>query len=108
MLVGEVRCATTATGCSWKLSGGSQLSSGPTYSSKKPQVFRDTLRRKVVCSTLSRAGRRRRGRLSHQALAGAAAQSASSGPATPSADGRPTARPTASTPAAAGALQIAR
>src|SRR6266545_367764 len=59
MLVGEVRCATTATGCSWKLSGGSQLSSGPTYSSKNAQVFRDTLRRKVVCSTLSRAGRRR-------------------------------------------------
>jgi hypothetical protein len=30
ILVGEVRCATTLAGCSCMLSGGSQLSSGPT------------------------------------------------------------------------------
>ena len=38
MLVGEVRCATTGFGSSWKLSGGSAWSSGATNVSKKRQV----------------------------------------------------------------------
>ena len=40
MLVGEVRCATTGFGSSWKLSGGSIRSSGVTKVSKKRQVLR--------------------------------------------------------------------
>src|SRR4026209_1961549 len=56
MLVGEVRCATTAAGCSWKLSGGSQWSSGPTKVSKNAQVLREITRRKRVCSGARGAG----------------------------------------------------
>ena len=40
MFVGEVRCATTGPGSSWKLSGGSPWSSGPTNVSKNRQVRR--------------------------------------------------------------------
>ena len=47
MFVGDVRCATLATGCSWQLSGGSQWSSGPTKVSKNAQVLRASLRRKM-------------------------------------------------------------
>ena len=43
MLVGEVRWATTPRGDSWKWSGGSQLSVGVTYCSKKSQVARASL-----------------------------------------------------------------
>src|SRR5580765_4094771 len=70
MLVGEVRCARTPTGSSWKLSGGSQWSSGPTKVSKKLQVRRAAARRKRVCSEVSRASRRASGRLAHHAMAG--------------------------------------
>ncbi len=45
MFVGEVREAMTGAGYSWKLSGGSQLSSGPTKSAKKRQVRRADARR---------------------------------------------------------------
>src|SRR5436190_2087657 len=38
MFVGDVRCATTRSGSSWMLSGGSQLSAAPTCVSKNPQV----------------------------------------------------------------------
>ena len=47
MLVGEVREAIAGAGYSWKLSGGSQLSSGPTNSAKKRQVRRADVRRNV-------------------------------------------------------------
>ena len=40
MLVGDVRCATAGAGSSWKLSGGSQWSSGPTNVSKNRHVRR--------------------------------------------------------------------
>ena len=40
MFVGEVRCATTGSGSSWKLSGGRLWSSGPTKVSKYRQVLR--------------------------------------------------------------------
>ena len=45
MLVGEVRCATAAAGCSCTLSGGSQCRRGPTKVSKYAQVRRASLRR---------------------------------------------------------------
>src|SRR5207249_10846064 len=63
ILVGEVRCATFTVGCSCTLSGGSQWSSGPTYVSKYAHVFRASLRRKFVWSTVSLALRRASGRL---------------------------------------------
>ena len=40
MFVGDVRWATTGAGSSWKLSGGSPWSSGPTNVSKNSQVRR--------------------------------------------------------------------
>ena len=49
MLVGEVREATTGTGSSWKLSGGSQCSWAVTKVSKKRQVLRAVRRRKANC-----------------------------------------------------------
>src|ERR1019366_10821328 len=49
MLVGDVREATTGTGSSWKLSGGSQLSCAVTKVSKKRQVLRAVRRRKANC-----------------------------------------------------------
>src|ERR1019366_4902786 len=49
MLVGDVREATTGTGSSWKLSGGSQCSSAVTKVSKKRQVLRAVRRRKANC-----------------------------------------------------------
>ena len=45
MFVGEVREAMAGAGYSWKLSGGSQLSWGPTNSAKKRQVRRADARR---------------------------------------------------------------
>src|SRR5947207_2540507 len=49
MLVGEVRKATTGTGSSWKLSGGSQCSCSVTKVSKKRHVLRAVCRRKANC-----------------------------------------------------------
>ena len=51
MLVGEVRCATTAVGCSWKLSGGNQFDSALTNCSKKSHVFRADLWRNKFCAS---------------------------------------------------------
>ena len=51
MFVGEVRSATSMRKASCELSGGSQLCSGPTRSSKKRQVSRATRRRKSWSST---------------------------------------------------------
>src|SRR5262249_43623291 len=44
MFVDDVRCATTGAGSSWKLSGGSPLSSGPTTVSKNRHVRRAVAR----------------------------------------------------------------
>ena len=49
MLVGEVRCATTPRGSSWKLSGGRWLSSAVTKVSKKRQVRRAISRSSRCC-----------------------------------------------------------
>src|SRR4051794_25722817 len=53
MLVGDVRWATTGFGSSWKLSGGSQWSVGPTNVSKKLQVWRATRRSSFVSAGAS-------------------------------------------------------
>ncbi len=45
MFVGDVRCATTGLGVSWKLSGGKAWSSGPTNVAKKRHVRRAIRRR---------------------------------------------------------------
>src|SRR5687767_3818143 len=45
MFVGEVRCATTGLGVSWKLSGGNAWSSGPTNVAKNLHVRRAIKRR---------------------------------------------------------------
>ena len=107
MLVGEVRCATF-TGCSCTLSGGSQWSSGPTYVSKYAHVFRASLRRKFVWSTVSLALRRASGRLIHQAIAGDAPHSNKIGPAIDSTAGSVSERPTQVATAIAGATPIER
>ena len=79
-MVGEVRCATTGAGSSWKLSGGSMWSSGVTKVSKKRQV------RRAVSRKALRVGRRQRrlpatrgGRLAQRATAGEAATAAANG-----------------------------
>ena len=56
MLVGDVRCATTGRGSSWKLSGGSELSSCVTNVSKKRQLFRAVARMRCRSSPLSCSG----------------------------------------------------
>ena len=71
MFVGEVRWATTGVGSSWKLSGGSALSSGPTNVSKNSHVRR-AVRRSVStsaaesCSAADSGG----GRLTQRATSG--------------------------------------
>ena len=71
MLVGEVRCATTGLGSSWKLSGGSPWSSGATNVSKKSHVRR-AIRRRVSTSSFdsSPAGDAEAGRLTQRATTG--------------------------------------
>ncbi len=87
MFVGDVRCATTGRGSSWKLSGGSPLSSGPTNVSKNSQVRR-AVRRSVSTSSVERfstveLGRRKadplaiRGANNHTTTNGAASDAAS-------------------------------
>src|SRR5207245_1026678 len=78
--VGEVRCATTGFGSSWKLSGGRACSSGPTNVAKNRHVRRAINRRaraspddSGVVLAVSR------GRLIHRATAGDAAHSSSKG-----------------------------
>src|SRR5258706_12829994 len=58
MLVGEVRWATTGRGSSWKLSGGSQLSSAVTNVSKKRQLRRAAVRMICRSSAVSCSGGR--------------------------------------------------
>src|SRR6476620_6920325 len=65
MLVGDVRLATTRSGCSWTLSGGSQWLPSSTCASKKPHVRRDRRRRNLRCPSESVARLRVRGRPSH-------------------------------------------
>ncbi len=80
MLVGEVRCAITARGSSWKLSGGRWLSSAVTKVSKKRQVRRAISRSSRCCSAdnsdLAAAGGVW---LMRQAMAGAATHSSRKG-----------------------------
>ncbi len=80
MLVGEVRCATTGLGWSWKLSGGSRLSSAPTKVSKNRQVCR-AIKRSPIASSGARTLRfdGRGTRLLYTAKAGASAQSSMKG-----------------------------
>src|SRR5436190_20515701 len=92
MFVGEVRCATTGCGSSWKLSGGRPASAGPTKVSKNLQV-----RRAVARSVLASWGASRGvdeapgGRLTHRAARGDSAHSSRNGAATAALPGRATA-----------------
>ena len=61
MFVGEVRCATTGLGSSWKLSGGRAWSSGPTNVSKNRQVRR-AIRRSAATSAAESCSAGRFGR----------------------------------------------
>ena len=75
MLVGEVRCAATGSGVSWKLSGGSTVVVRVTKVSKNRQVRR-AIRRKA-CASASASGRRpatRGDRLAQSATAGETTQ----------------------------------
>src|SRR3546814_2656000 len=88
MLVGEVRCAMTGFGSSWKLSGGSMLSVGVTNVSKKRQVRR-AMRRKSRASGSDTVSLRAAGddRLLHKASAGAVSHSNAKGRASGQDDG---------------------
>ena len=70
MLVGEVREATSGTGSSWKLSGGSQLSRAVTKVSKNRQVLRAVRRRKASCPGFNSGARGSIGWLMRQAIQG--------------------------------------
>src|SRR6476620_8704748 len=50
IFVGDVRCAITGEGFSWKLSGGNQFSSSVTNCSKKDHVLRADLKRNIFCA----------------------------------------------------------
>jgi len=83
MLVGDVRWATTGSGISWKLSGGSMWSAGVTKVSKKRQV-RLAMRRRAWASA-SASGRWapiRGDRLAQKATAGEANQATANTDAT--------------------------
>ena len=83
MLVGEVRWATTGRGSSWKLSGGSQLSSAVTNVSKKRQLRRAAVRMICRSSPVSCSGGRVTiGRLIKRATAGERAQRTANAAAT--------------------------
>ncbi|MCY1280467.1 hypothetical protein D9M70_292530 [compost metagenome] len=81
ILVGEVRWARVAVGCSCRLSGGSQLSSGPTCWSKNAQVCRARLCRNRRSPGAGAKPLGVDGLLSHQAMAGLASHSTSRGAA---------------------------
>jgi hypothetical protein len=106
MLVGEVRCAEPRGGSSWKLSGGRWWSSAPTKLSKKRQVRRATMPRKVRSAGESRGAGATSGRLNHQDSAGAASQRASTGDAASSAEGSSRTSAAAAATAIAGAVHI--
>src|SRR6266536_6093377 len=82
MFVGEVRCATNGTGSSWKLSGGSQLSSAPTKVSKKRQMRRATDLAKRKSSPLIIRSFSEVGRLIQYATTGERAQATTNGQTT--------------------------
>src|SRR5271170_1996014 len=80
MFVGEVRCATTGTGSSWKLSGGRKFSWAVTNVSKNRHVRRESARRARTCSGESISwSEGRGGRLIQCATAGAAIHRAMKG-----------------------------
>ena len=88
MFVGDVRCATTGAGSSWKLSGGRPWSSGATKVSKNRQVrraIRRTARTSAAgsCSAADSAG----GRLIHRATTGASSHRITNGAAIQAAPG---------------------
>src|SRR5688572_17779942 len=87
MFVGDVRCAMTDAGSSWKLSGGNQLSSAPTKVSKKRQVRRAITRANDVSSTLNCFRSAVRGLLTQYAISGEISQIRESGPNTGRPDG---------------------
>ena len=71
MLVGDVRCATTGFGSSWKLSGGRKWSAGSTNVSKNRHVRRPVKRKSRVWSgDTNGIDRARTGRLIHRATIG--------------------------------------
>ena len=108
MFVGEVREAITGAGCCWKLSGGSQLSSGPTKSAKKRQVRRADVRRNARCCALRSGSRGRNGLLIHQPTTGDSSQDSSTGAQKYHSAGRlcHSTKPSAS--ATTGAIHISR
>src|SRR6266850_6709792 len=102
MFVGDVRCATTGLGTSWKLSGGKAWSSGPTNVVKKRHVRRATRRRARASAAESGwVGALLRGTLIHRATAGDTAHSIRKGSAAGQASGRPHATATAAAAASA-------
>src|SRR5580658_2189125 len=107
MLVGDVREARRTTGCSWKLSGGSQFSSAVTKVSKKCHVFRAVARMKKVWDSERCSGFGSMDRLMRQAMKGAATQSAIIGDTKDRRHGSQAARPAAMATARKGSNHMA-
>src|SRR2546427_3970795 len=102
MFVGDVRCATTGLGVSWKLSGGNEWSSGPTNVAKNRHVRRATSRRARASAAESGwAGAVLRGTLIQRATAGDTIHSIKNGAAAGQASGCPHATATAAATASA-------
>src|SRR5262249_26879159 len=78
---GGRRGAAALRGSSWKLSGGSQWSAGPTNASKKPQVLRATRRSWARSAPARNSSTGGSGWLTRQATAGAPSHNSSSGSA---------------------------
>src|SRR5438093_12878840 len=102
MFVGDVRCATTGLGGSWKLSGGNAWSAGPTNVAKKRHVRR-AIRRRARASAAESGwvGSVLLGRLIQRATAGDTAHSSRKSSAAGQASGRPHVTATAATAASA-------
>src|SRR5262245_25942194 len=81
MFVGLVRGASDNVGFCWMLSGGSQLCSAVTNSSKYRYVNRDSFFRNSCCSSESCLARTGSGRLIHHARAGESAHETRKGDA---------------------------
>src|SRR5687768_1741851 len=88
IFVGEVRCAITGLGSSWKLSGGSQLSSAPTKVSKNLHVRLAINRAKRRSSPVNSLRAGGVWRLTQLATKGETAQPIRYGAATDIAEGR--------------------
>src|SRR2546425_782450 len=109
MLVGDVRCATTGLGVSWKLSGGNAWSWGPTNVGKNRHVRRATNRRaRASAAERGWVGAVLRGTLIQRATAGEAAHRTKKGSAAGQASGRPHATATAAATASATPPPIRR